>query len=96
LVFVKRVSVILGCSKRLMKQIQYRINLLKTKRHSIVRQLREDVAQLIKAGYENIAFSRVSISDFFADIVTCHVNLESLLCFLLCPLSCCSLLFQVL
>lgn len=78
-----------------MKQVQYRINLLKTKRHSIVKQLREDVAQLIKAGYENIAFNRVSISDFFADIVTCHVNLESLLCYLLCSSFCCFKFYEL-
>ena len=70
MVFVKRVFVILGCSKRLIKQVQHRINLLKTKRHAIVRQLREDVALLIKAGHENIAFNRVSIRNFFSDIVS--------------------------
>ncbi|EEF44469.1 uncharacterized protein LOC8262099 isoform X2 [Ricinus communis] len=44
--------------KRLIKRVQCRLELLKSKRHSIVRQLREDVAQLIKIGYDDIACNR--------------------------------------
>ncbi|KDP24157.1 hypothetical protein JCGZ_25814 [Jatropha curcas] len=44
--------------KKLIKRIQCRLKLLKSKRYSIVRQLREDVAQLVKIGYEDIAFNR--------------------------------------
>ena len=49
----------LCCSKKLIKRVQCRLKLLKNKRHSIVKQLREDVAQLIKLGYEESAFNRV-------------------------------------
>ncbi|PON78224.1 Vacuolar protein sorting-associated protein [Parasponia andersonii] len=45
--------------KKLIKQVQCRLKLLKNKRQAIVRQLREDVAQLIKIGHENIALNRV-------------------------------------
>ncbi|XP_008230406.1 PREDICTED: uncharacterized protein LOC103329684 [Prunus mume] len=45
--------------KRLIKQVQCRLKLLKNKRQTIVRQLREDVAELIKHGHEDKAFNRV-------------------------------------
>ncbi|XP_062106290.1 uncharacterized protein LOC133817720 [Humulus lupulus] len=45
--------------KKLIKQLQCRLKLLKNKRHAIVRQLREDLAQLIKIGRQSIAFHRV-------------------------------------
>ncbi|KAF3443890.1 hypothetical protein FNV43_RR13580 [Rhamnella rubrinervis] len=44
--------------KRLIKQVQCRLKLLKNKRNAMVRQLREDMAELIKNGHENIAFNR--------------------------------------
>ncbi|KAH7576901.1 hypothetical protein ACOSP7_002407 [Xanthoceras sorbifolium] len=44
--------------KKLIKQVQCRLKLLKNKRCSIVRLLREDVAELIKIGNEQIAFNR--------------------------------------
>ncbi|XVE92781.1 hypothetical protein REPUB_Repub01dG0129400 [Reevesia pubescens] len=44
--------------KKLIKRVQCRLKLLKNKRYSIVKQLREDVAQLLKLGYEEIAFNR--------------------------------------
>ncbi|XVF66855.1 hypothetical protein PTKIN_Ptkin10aG0072000 [Pterospermum kingtungense] len=44
--------------KKLIKRVQSRLKLLKNKRHTIVKQLREDVAQLIKLGYEETAFNR--------------------------------------
>ncbi|KAK3184179.1 hypothetical protein Dsin_031465 [Dipteronia sinensis] len=44
--------------KKLIKQIQCRLKLLKNKRCSIVRLLREDMAELIKIGNEEIAFNR--------------------------------------
>lgn len=49
-----------GCSKRLIKQVQCRLKLLKNKRLTIVRQLREDLASLIKVGNEETAFNRVN------------------------------------
>ncbi|XP_062009629.1 uncharacterized protein LOC133726160 isoform X1 [Rosa rugosa] len=45
--------------KQLIKQVQCRLKLLKIKRATIVRQLREDAAELIKNGYEGKAFNRV-------------------------------------
>ncbi|OMP09583.1 hypothetical protein COLO4_05333 [Corchorus olitorius] len=44
--------------KKLIKRVQCRLKLLKNKRNSIVKQLREDIAQLIKLGYEETAFKR--------------------------------------
>ncbi|XWS39476.1 hypothetical protein CRYUN_Cryun18bG0057900 [Craigia yunnanensis] len=44
--------------KKLLKRVQCRLKLLKNKRYTIVKQLREDVAQLIKLGYEETAFNR--------------------------------------
>ncbi|KAJ4981213.1 hypothetical protein NE237_032050 [Protea cynaroides] len=45
--------------KKLIRHVQCRLKLLKNKRGSITRQLREDVAQLLKLGQEQSAFSRV-------------------------------------
>lgn len=45
--------------KKLIKRVQCRLKLLKSKRFSIVRQSRHDVAQLIQYGHEEIAFNRV-------------------------------------
>ncbi|GLT29742.1 hypothetical protein SLA2020_045880 [Shorea laevis] len=45
--------------KKLIKQVQCRLKLLKNKRYTMVKQLREDVAELIKLGYEERAFNRV-------------------------------------
>lgn len=70
-----------------MKQIQYRINLLKTKRHSIVRQLRDDVAQLIKAGYENIAFNRAELLFKDENIVAIYELLDGFCEFIVANLS---------
>ncbi|XP_039061578.1 uncharacterized protein LOC120205763 isoform X2 [Hibiscus syriacus] len=44
--------------KKLIKRVQCRLKLLKNKRFTIVKQLREDLAQLIKLGYEETAFNR--------------------------------------
>lgn len=49
-----------GCSKKLIKQVQCRLKLLKNKKSVIAKQLREDVMELIKNGYEQTAFNRVS------------------------------------
>ncbi|KAF9670834.1 hypothetical protein SADUNF_Sadunf13G0110100 [Salix dunnii] len=73
--------------KRLIKQVQHRINLLKTKRHAIVRQLREDVAQLIKAGYENIAFNRAEILFKDENIVAIYELLDGFCEFIITNLS---------
>ncbi|KAL3596370.1 hypothetical protein D5086_008007 [Populus alba] len=47
------------CSKKSIKLLHCRLNLLKRKRYSIVRQLREDIAQLLKIGQNEAAFARV-------------------------------------
>ncbi|KAM6583378.1 hypothetical protein CsatB_010380 [Cannabis sativa] len=45
--------------KRLIKQLQCRLKVVKNKRHAIVRQSRSDLAQLIKTGHQkNTAFIR--------------------------------------
>ncbi|KAK2972782.1 hypothetical protein RJ640_028833 [Escallonia rubra] len=44
--------------KKLIRRVQCRLKLLKNKRCSIVRQLRDDIAQLIKHGHHEIAFNR--------------------------------------
>ncbi|XP_050380328.1 uncharacterized protein LOC126797685 [Argentina anserina] len=45
--------------KQLFKQVKFRLKLLKNKRATIVRQLREDAGELIKNGYEDKALNRV-------------------------------------
>lgn len=52
-------SSLFGCSKKLIKQLQYRLKLLKNKSSSIVRLLREDMAQLIQNSNEQKAFNLV-------------------------------------
>lgn len=49
------------CSKRLLKKVQCRLKLLKNKRVTIVRQLKDDLSELLKHGHEQIAFDRVYI-----------------------------------
>ncbi|KAK3039565.1 hypothetical protein RJ639_027709 [Escallonia herrerae] len=44
--------------KKLVRRVQCRLKLLKNKRCSIVRQLRDDMARLIKHGHHDIAFNR--------------------------------------
>ncbi|XP_065874860.1 uncharacterized protein [Euphorbia lathyris] len=44
--------------KKLIRRVQCRLKLLKNKRLSIANQLREDVAQLIRIGYRDLAFKR--------------------------------------
>ncbi|KAI6672941.1 hypothetical protein NL676_000847 [Syzygium grande] len=44
--------------KKVIRRAQCRLKLLKNKRSSIVRQLREDVTQLIKNGHEDVAIER--------------------------------------
>ncbi|KAG6618161.1 hypothetical protein I3842_Q124300 [Carya illinoinensis] len=73
--------------KKLINRVQCRLKLLKNKRNSIVRQLREDVAQLIKGGYEHIAFNRVEqlikdesiaavyeLLDHFCEFILIHLS----------------------
>ncbi|XP_010242011.1 PREDICTED: uncharacterized protein LOC104586459 [Nelumbo nucifera] len=45
--------------KKLIRNVQCRLKLLKNKRGSIIRQLREDIAQLLKNGQHQSAFTRV-------------------------------------
>ncbi|KAJ6758112.1 IST1P [Salix koriyanagi] len=73
--------------KNLIKQVQRRINLLQTKRHAIVRQLREDVALLIKAGHENIAFNRAEILFKDENIVAIYELLDGFCEFIITNLS---------
>ncbi|OWM78637.1 uncharacterized protein LOC116196825 [Punica granatum] len=73
--------------KRLIRRVQCRLKLLKNKRYSIVRQLREDVAQLIKTGYEEIAIDRAEqlfkdesimavyeLLDHFCEFILIHLS----------------------
>ncbi|XP_057796521.1 uncharacterized protein LOC131012551 [Salvia miltiorrhiza] len=45
--------------KKLIKRVQCRLKLLKSKRSCIVKQLRNDVAELLKHGHDQAAFDRV-------------------------------------
>ncbi|KAK2644122.1 hypothetical protein Ddye_019317 [Dipteronia dyeriana] len=47
------------CCKNLVRRVQCRLKFLKIKRDSIVMQLRDEIAQLIQHGHDDIAFSRV-------------------------------------
>lgn len=49
-------------SKNLLKSVRCRLKLLRSKRDTIVRQLRDDVAQLLEKGQDESAFTRVSYS----------------------------------
>ncbi|KAK4784537.1 hypothetical protein SAY86_018905 [Trapa natans] len=58
--------------KKLIRRVQCRIKLLKNKRYSIIRQLRQDVAQLIKTGHEDLAIDRAE--QLFKDKCTMEVH----------------------
>ncbi|OVA00543.1 protein of unknown function DUF292 [Macleaya cordata] len=45
--------------KKLIKRVQCRLKLLRNKRYSIIRHLREDIIQLLKNGQEQSAYGRV-------------------------------------
>ncbi|KAL5708718.1 hypothetical protein ACHQM5_019484 [Ranunculus cassubicifolius] len=45
--------------KKLIRRVQCRLKLLKNKRDSIVRQVKQDVVQLIKSGHQECAISRI-------------------------------------
>ncbi|XP_035546183.1 uncharacterized protein LOC118348489 [Juglans regia] len=47
-------------NKKVINRVQSQLKILKNKRNSIVRQLRDDMAQLIKSGDEHIALSRLT------------------------------------
>ncbi|KAL5730200.1 hypothetical protein ACHQM5_003052 [Ranunculus cassubicifolius] len=49
----------MNCSKNLIRKTQCRLKILRNKRDSIVRQLREDITYLIKNGHQESAFSRI-------------------------------------
>lgn len=49
-------------SKALIKCVRCRLKLLRSKRDIIIRQLRDDVAQLLKNGQDESAFARVCTS----------------------------------
>lgn len=57
------------CSKKLLGLLHCRLKLLKRKEHSIVRQLREDIAQLLKNGQNDSAFARVGTTSFIVDFL---------------------------
>ncbi|XP_047974513.1 uncharacterized protein LOC125216788 isoform X2 [Salvia hispanica] len=48
-----------GLKMKLIKRVQCRLKLLKSKRSCIVKQLRRDVAELLKHGHHQLAFERV-------------------------------------
>lgn len=51
--------IVLFYSKKAIKKACYRIKFLKNKRQTIVKQLRNDLAELIQSGHEEIALNRV-------------------------------------
>lgn len=73
--------------KKLIRRVQCRLKLLKNKRCSIVRQSRDDVAQLLKYGLEQSAFDRVEqifkdesivavydLLDHFCEFIVIHLS----------------------
>ncbi|CAL5403625.1 unnamed protein product [Camellia sinensis] len=73
--------------KKLVRGVQCRLKLLKNKRCSIVRQLRDDVAQLLKYGHDQSAFDRVEqlfkdesivavydLLDHFCEFILIHLS----------------------
>lgn len=65
LTFLPSSPFLIFCSKRLLKKVQCRLKLLKNKRVTIVRQLKDDLSELLKHGHEQIAFDRVYIYHIF-------------------------------
>ncbi|KAJ9563477.1 hypothetical protein OSB04_008637 [Centaurea solstitialis] len=74
-------------SKKLIKKVRYRLDLQINKRSCIVRQLRNDVAQLIQDGHYQIAFDRVDqiykdecivavyeLLDLFCGFISLHIS----------------------
>ncbi|KAI3953021.1 hypothetical protein MKX01_028713 [Papaver californicum] len=62
--------------KRLLKRVQCRIKLLKNKRDSIIRHLREDIIQLLKNGQDHSAFARVGKLSNDQNIVAAYELLD--------------------
>ncbi|KAJ9686602.1 hypothetical protein PVL29_015464 [Vitis rotundifolia] len=73
--------------KKLIMRAQCRLKLLKNKRCCIVRQLREDVAELLKNGHQDVAFKRAEqlfkdesivavyeLLDHFCEFITIHLS----------------------
>lgn len=73
--------------KKLIRKVQCRLKLLKNKRCTIVRQLRDDVAQLLKHGHYHSAFNRVEqiykdecivvvydLLDHFCEFIIIHLS----------------------
>ncbi|KAL7002376.1 hypothetical protein U1Q18_003531 [Sarracenia purpurea var. burkii] len=73
--------------KKLIRGVQCRLKLLKNKRSAIVRQLRDDVAQLLKHGHDLSAFHRVEqlfkdesivavydLLDHFCEFIIIHLS----------------------
>ncbi|KAJ7981434.1 putative Regulator of Vps4 activity in the MVB pathway protein [Quillaja saponaria] len=73
--------------KKLIKRVQCRLKLLKNKRNTIVRQLREDIAELIKNGHEETAFNRVEQLINDESIATVYELLDHFCEFILIHLS---------
>ncbi|XP_059451611.1 uncharacterized protein LOC132182392 isoform X2 [Corylus avellana] len=73
--------------KKLINQVRCRLKLLKNKRNSIVRQLREDLSQLIKIGHDHIAFNRVEQLTKDESIVAVYELLDHFCEFILIHLS---------
>ncbi|KAK4762236.1 hypothetical protein SAY87_030120 [Trapa incisa] len=64
---ISTIIFLVHCSKQLIKRVQCRHKLLKNKRYSILRQVREDVAQLIWTDYEEITIDRHYAQQLFKD-----------------------------
>ncbi|XP_059660962.1 uncharacterized protein LOC132307268 [Cornus florida] len=73
--------------KKLIRRVQCRLKLLKNKRCSIVRHIREDVAQLLKNGHEQNAINRIEQLFMDESIVTVYDLLDHFCEFIIIHLS---------
>ncbi|GMH07225.1 hypothetical protein Nepgr_009065 [Nepenthes gracilis] len=74
-------------SKKLVKRIQCRLKLLRDKRCVIAKQLREDIAQLLKDGHQQSAFSRLEQLYRDENIMSAYELLDHLCGFIIANIS---------
>ncbi|XP_021716639.1 uncharacterized protein LOC110684492 [Chenopodium quinoa] len=73
--------------KKLIKRVQCRLKLLRSKRLAIIRHLREDIAQLWKSGYQHIAYNRLDQLCIDEDMMLVYELLEQFSEFIILNLS---------
>ncbi|KAL8130015.1 hypothetical protein V2J09_019170 [Rumex salicifolius] len=75
-------------NKMLIKKVQCRLKLLRSKRSAIVKQLREDIAQLLRDGHEQVAFNRLDQLYMDENMNEVYELLDNFCEFVLMNLSC--------